>query len=149
MISALFSSFCLLAVEPAQLPAPTPMEVVRQHHLETAEGRLAFLTQELAPYALAAEALNQQITETASYIETLSPDNDGNEILSQSQYVTQCMDVMTWMLPSLELAQRVEADLAQMDSICNSPESLTQEQQEAVERLATLCLYIDNYNQEE
>jgi hypothetical protein len=125
-----------------------PIEVLKHHHLETSDGRIQFLTEELTPYALKAEDLNQQITVLAEQIKTLDPEADKEQILSLSNQVAEKMDLMNWILPSLDLALHVEKDLNQIEPILSTEESLTPEQQEIVDRISSLCLYIDEFNRE-
>ncbi len=99
------------------------LDVIREHQLDTPEGRTEFLTEKLTPYVTSADTLNQQI-------------------IALSQEVTDKISLMNDMLPTLQTALHINADLTQLDTILNS-EELTPEQQEVVDRLANLCEKLD------
>ncbi|HSX10531.1 MAG TPA: hypothetical protein VLF94_02290 [Chlamydiales bacterium] len=143
MLATLLSRFLLLA-SPTTLDQS--IEVIRQHHLETVDGRVDFLNNELTPYAASVEELNKEITALSEQAEALSPEEDQEEIASLAKQVAEKMDEMTKRLPSIELAMHVDEDLQQVDAILGNPGSVTLEQQAAADRLAGLCLALDEFN---
>lgn len=99
------------------------LTVLREHHLDTAEGRTDFLVEKVTPYVTKADALNQ-------------------EIVALSQQVSEKVTLMNEMLPTLQTALYINDDFSQIDVILNS-EELTAEQQEIADRLASLCENLD------
>lgn len=114
MIAALLSTIILTNAS---------IETLLEHQLGTPEGRTVFLTESLTPYVAKADQLNQ-------------------EIIALSEQVTQKMNLMNEMLPTLNMALYVNADFDQIDEILNSAQ-LTAEQQEIADRIANLCASID------
>lgn len=113
MIATLIST--LLLTSPS-------IDILREHHLDTPEGRTLFLTEALTPFVKRADALNQ-------------------EIIALSEQVTQKMTLMNEMLPTLNMALYINADFEQIDAILNS-DTLTAEQQAVADRIANLCTSI-------
>lgn len=151
MLATIFSSLIFLAA-PAAIPEPPKeslcaicTEVIRQRHLDTTEGKLSFLSNELISYTLAAEELNKEISVLSEQIRLLSAEEDRDEIAALSAQLTEKMELMSWMLPSLEFATHVDSDLSQIDAILNSPDP-TPEEKDAANRIVMLCLYIDLFN---
>jgi hypothetical protein len=64
-LATLFSTLYLLISPTVINPS---IEIIRQHHLATVEGRTTFLTNELSPYAAAASQLNHEIETLAQTI---------------------------------------------------------------------------------
>lgn len=141
MFATILSTLLLTA------PINPSLDIIREHHLETTEGRVSFLTEKLTAYVSAGEKLNEEITSLSEKAQTLNCETDQEEIVSLTATVAEKMDLMTWMLPSLQLALEVNEDLQQVDALLSTEESLTQPQQEIADRLALLCQYVDQYEQ--
>ena len=135
-LSALLSTCHLLASPMTLSPAA---EVICHYHLETPSGRIAFLTEKLAPYAAAAESLNREVTVLASEVQNLSPETDQQKIVDLTQQLTQKMAQLEKMFPVLSMALTVDADLEQIDAILQQTTPITVEQQEALDRIVALC----------
>lgn len=118
-MTALFSA--LLLSNPS-------VEAILEHHLDSLEGRTHFLTEQLRPYVAKADQLNQ-------------------EIIALSEEVTKKMALLNEMLPTLNLALKVDADFQQIDALINSA-VLSIEQQEIADRIAAICERIDSAIQE-
>jgi len=141
MFATLISTLLLTA------PINPSLEIVREHHLETADGRIAFLTEKLASYVTAGGQLNDEVTALSEKAQGLSSETDQEQIVSLSSEAAEKMDLMAWMLPSLQLVLHIDDDLQQIDGILNCEDPLTPAQQEIADRLALLCQYVDNYEQ--
>ncbi len=114
MIAILLSSLML---------ANGSIDVILENGLDSPEGRTYFLTERLTPYVARADELNR-------------------EIIELSEEVTQKMAVLNEMLPTLNLALKIDGDLQQIDAILNS-EALTVQQQEIADRIAEICRNIE------
>jgi len=110
-------SFFLLSSNPS-------LDIIREHRLGTPEGRRFFLTEMLNPYVARANHLNQ-------------------EIIALSEEVTEKMARLNEMLPILNLALQVNTDFEEIDAILGSSDLLTAEQQEIADRIANLCIAVD------
>jgi hypothetical protein len=141
LVALCFSAICFLTTS---LMAHSSLEVVRESHLTTAEGRTAFLTQKLAPFMSKASELNNQVTALAKSIEALSPEKDQQKIILLTKEMTEKMAILTPMLPAVPLALSINADLLKIDSISQQGEPLTAEQAVVVDRLAKLCTLLQN-----
>lgn len=113
----------MISILSAILLASGSLDTLREHNLDSPEGRTIFLTEKLTPYVAKADQLNQ-------------------EIISLSQQVTEKMALMNEILPILNMALRVNTDFEQLDAILNS-EELTTEQQEVADRIAAICRAVD------
>lgn len=138
-LAVLFSSLCFLT---GSVSAHSSVEVLRQRHLETVEGRAAFLTDELSPYVAAVNQLNDEVRTLSGTIDTLSPQEDQQQILTLTKEVSQKMGRLVAMLPVLNLALSVDEDLQQIEAILHQTEPLSPAQQEVVDRIASLCSFI-------
>ena len=136
IFTTLFSTFCLLAAHPS-------FEILYNHHLETAAGRTSFLTDKLAPYVTKAAELNGEVQALAVEVEALSPENDQHQIIHLTQEMTQKMGELLTMLPILNTALSVDKDFGQIDHILHQEESLSPEQQETLDRIASLCTSVE------
>jgi len=132
----LFSIFCLGL---GSLIANPSIDILRQQHLETSEGRASFLTDKLTRYTAAADQLNHEIQALAQEIQTLSAEADQPQILALSEEMTQKINQLLPMLPVLEMALSANDDLQQIDLIMYQTDPLSPEQQEIVDRVAALC----------
>jgi hypothetical protein len=141
LLTTLFSAFCLLT---GPVVVNQSIEVIRQHHLETVEGRTTFLADELSAYATAANQLNREVTDLSQTIETLSPQNDQQQILDLTKEMIQKMARLTTMMSVLNSALSVNEDFLQIDSILHQLDPLTPAQQEIVDRVAFLCSAVDS-----
>ncbi|HSX26487.1 MAG TPA: hypothetical protein VLE89_05720 [Chlamydiales bacterium] len=141
-LPTLVSSFYLLATAPIpQAPIlEEAVQVVRSHHLESADGRLAFLTEELSPFVLAADELNREIQTLALQIQTME---EKEQVIALTDQLTEKMGLMTEMLPTLQTALLIENDLEQLDTILSKDDPLDADEQDLLLRLATLCSYLD------
>lgn len=133
---SLFSAACLLTCPSTINPS---IEIIREHHLETEEGRNAFLVEKLVPYTQTAGHLNEEITVLSEQIQALSPAEDQDRILSLTEAATEKMGQLVSMMPVLNAATSIEEDFKQISSILNQAEPLTPEQQEIADRVASLC----------
>jgi len=147
ILATLFSTLCLLTnpqivsstVPSSQTALPTSIDTLKEHHLETAEGRAQFLTDKLSPYAAQAALLNQEIETLASRIKNLSPENDKIEIVRLTNEMLEKMTELTNRMTVLNLTATLEHDFEQIPLIVQQTEPLTKEQQEIVDRIAALC----------
>jgi phosphoglycerate-specific signal transduction histidine kinase len=135
-LATVFSALYFLT-SPAVVPSS--IEVIRQHHLETVEGRVQFLTDQLSPYAAAAGQLNHEIEQLADTIKALSPEKDQEKIVSLTNEMLQKMSRLTAMMSVLNLAATIEQDFQQIDAVLHQTEPLTPAQLELIDRLASLC----------
>jgi len=124
--------------------AERSMEAMRQHHLETPEGRLAFLTDELIVYGETAEKLNREVIMLSEEIQTLSPQEDQQQIVSLTEEMAGKMGTLLKMLPVLSTAITIEEDFQELDVILQQTNPLSSEQQQVLDRIASLCDAIDN-----
>ena len=72
-------------------------------------------------------------------IKRLSSRDDQQEILDLTEKLTQKMDKLLQYLPTLELAQWIDDDLSQIESILQHIDELTTEQEEILHRVASVC----------
>ena len=135
-LATLFSALYFLTSPTA---VSSSIDVVRQHHLETVEGRFEFLTDKLSPYAAAVGQLNQEIEALAKTIKELSPENDQQKILSLTNEMLLKMSRLTAMMSVLNLAATIEQDFQQIDPILHQSNTLTPAQHELIDRIASLC----------
>lgn len=126
-------------VSPTSATVPPTVEVIREYHLETENGRTQFLTEKLKPFAAAAGDLNQEIDTLANTIKGLSPENDQEKIIELTNEMLQKMARLTSMLAVLNFASSIEEDFKQIDTIVSQKDPLTPSQLEAAERIASLC----------
>lgn len=134
--ATLFSAFFLftsplLAVHPS-------VEMIYEEHLETAEGRMEFLTEKVVPYIVAANQLNQEILQLSEDISALSPETDQTQILALTQEATEKMTQLSVLLPTLNLLSSFEEDFEQIETILQQADELTDEQKEIVDRITSL-----------
>ena len=145
-LPTLLSSFYLLANASVQVPQVPVMEeavqVVRNHRLETAEGRMAFLTEELSPFVTAADALNREIQTLALQIQTIE---ENEQVVTLTDQLTEKMELMSEMLPTLQTALLIDNDFEHLDAILSKQAPLDSEEQDLLLRLATLCSYLDTH----
>jgi len=127
MLATLIST--LLLVHPS-------IDVLLENHLDTAEGRAAFLTEKLTPYVAQAEQLNHEIVTLSEQVS--NGDELTQETLEYSVQVTEKMAVLKEMIPTLEIALQVNADFEQIEELLEI-EDLSAEQQEIADRIASLC----------
>lgn len=142
LLASLFSAFCLLTALPTANPS---IEIIHQQHLETSEGRSAFLVNQLTPYVAAADKLNQEIQVLAEKIKALSPQDDQAKIIASTEEMTQKMDQLLPMLPVLDAVLSIEDDLNQIEGILNQKDPLSAEQQQILDRVASLCRSIEKF----
>ena len=143
ILSAILASVCLLAATPN---VEHSLEVIRAHHLETADGRISFLNDALRPFVSKADALNQEIEELSERVSQIELDEKSTlkeEIVLLTQELTQKMGVMLDILPTLKTALRVDADFQQIDAILSKDDPLDAAEEAVVERIATLCASVD------
>jgi prefoldin subunit 5 len=138
-LSAIFSSCCLFASSIITHPS---LEIIQEHHLDSAAGRTTFLTERLAPYAQSADQLNKEIVALASQIEALSPENDQAQIIALTEEMTKKMSKLSQMMETLNSALSVDEDFQQIDTILQQTEPLTAAQQKAIDRVTALCTTI-------
>lgn len=136
---SLFSALCFLA---SPLVA-NPIEIIHQYHLETPSGRTAFLTDKLLPYTKATDELNHEIQVLAVEIKRLSPQDDQKQILDLTEKMTQKMSTLIAMMQVLDMAQSIEKDFNQIDTILHQKDPLSDEQQLAMDRISSLCSSIE------
>ncbi len=129
MFLALF--YLLATLNPA-------IEIIREHHLETAQEKELFLTEKLLPYAKAANQLNIEIQALAERIKGLSSKEEQPQILLLTEEMTQKMARLSEMLPVLNIALSVNEDLQEINIILEQENPLTVEQQDALDRIIFL-----------
>lgn len=140
-LATVFSTFFLLT---SPISVHQSIEVIRQYHLETTEGRTAFLIDKLTPYTTAANQLNQEIGVLSKAIQILSPQDDQQTILALTEIVSQKMSQLTTMMFVLNSALSLNEDFLQIDSILHQTIPLKPIQQEIVDRIAALCSAVDS-----
>lgn len=144
-LNVLSSAFYLLTSPVTTQPSTS---IIRQHHLETAEGRTAFLINKLTPFATAADQLNREIQTLGREIEILSPTDDQAKILALTEQVVEKMKKLSAMMPTLNMALSIDEDFLQMEVIAQQTDPLLPDQQQVLERVNTLCNSLDNFRQE-
>lgn len=135
-LMTLFSALCMLT---SSLLANPSFEIIHQNHLETASGRTSFLADKLALYTETADQINHEIQALAEKIKTLSPYDDQQQILSLTDEMTQKMGKLLIMMPVLNMALSIDEDFQQIDAILNQADPLSPEQQQVIDRIASLC----------
>lgn len=135
-LATLFSALYFLT---SPLIVPSPVEVIREHHLETEEGRNSFLTDKLKPFVTAVGGLNQEIETLANTIKALSPEKDQQKIVDLTNEMLQKMSRLTSMMIVLNYAASIEQDFQQIETITLQTDPLTTAQLEVAERIAALC----------
>ena len=149
-LPTLISSFALLAaIDPAataaqpaaetQSPLDQALQIVRSHHLETADGRIAFLNGDLTSFVQEADALNREIQALA--LEASSKGQE--ETLAMGEELSQKMAQMIEMLPTLQTALLIEDDFQEIDEILAKNSPLEEVEKELLLRIASLCSYLD------
>ena len=139
-LMTLFSVLCLLI---GPIVANSSFEIIHQNHLETASGRTSFLVDKLALYTKTADQINHEIQALAEEIKTLSPQDEQQRILSLTEEMTQKMGKLLTMMPVLNMALSIEEDFQQIDVILNQTDPLSPEQQQVIDRIASLCSSIE------
>ena|ERR1700722_19926898 len=139
-LATAFSSLYFL-VAPASVDPS--IEIILQHHLETAEGRAIFLTDKLASYAIKADRLNHEIEVLAQTIKTLSPKTDQQQILNLTEEMNQKMNRLVAMMSVLNLTHSLNDDFLAIDSILKQTDPLSPLQHETVDRIVSLCKSVD------
>jgi hypothetical protein len=140
-LATLFSALYFLT---SPVTVPPSVEVIREYHLETENGRTQFLTEKLKPFATAAGDLNQEIEAMANTIKVLSPEKDQDKIIELTHDMLQKMARLTSMLNVLNFASSIEEDFKQIDTIVGQTTPLTPSQLEAADRIASLCKGVKN-----
>jgi hypothetical protein len=135
-LATLFSSLYFLT---SPVIIPQPVEVIREHHLETQEGRNQFLTDNLKPFVTAVGGLNQEIETLANTIKALSPEKDQQKIVDLTHEMLEKMARLTSMMTVLNFASSIEQDFEQIETIVSQTDPLTPAQIEVAERIAALC----------
>lgn len=135
-LMTLFSILCLLTAP--IFPNPS-IDIIHQNHLETTEGKSSFLTEKLELYAAKADQMNHEILDLAAQINALSPEEDQPQITALTQEVTQKMAKLLAMLPVLDMALSIDEDFQQIDAILQQEAPLSPEQQQIIDRIASLC----------
>ncbi len=141
-LMALFSTFYLLTAPTVANPST---EIIRQQHLETAEGRIAFLNDRLAPYTAAANQMNLEIQDLAAEIKALSPQDEQPQIVALTETMTQKMAKLITMLPALDIALSIDEDFQQIETILRQTDPLSTAQQQVIDRIASLCSSIEKF----
>ncbi|MBX7066602.1 MAG: hypothetical protein K1X28_05175 [Parachlamydiales bacterium] len=108
----------------AILLANSSVDVILENQLDSPEGRTYFLTERLTPYVARADELNR-------------------EIVALSEEVTRKMGELNAMLPTLDMALKVDTDFQEIDAILNA-QALTAEQEKIADRIAQICKNIEN-----
>lgn len=142
LLTTLFSTACLFA---NPMISERSIDIIQQHHLETPEGKIAFLTGKLTAYAETAGRLNQEILGISEEIQALSPEEDQEEILFLAEEMTEKMATLGKMLPFLLTTDiTIEEDLQELDVILGGRDPLSPEQQQVLDRIASLCDAVDS-----
>src|SRR5690348_4600205 len=126
-LATLFSTLYFLT---SRLIVPSPVEVIREHQLETEEGRNSFLTDKFKPFVTAVGGLNQEIETLANTIKALSPEKDQQKIVDLTNEMLQKMSRLTSMMIVLNYAASIEQDFQQMETIARQTDPLTSAQLE-------------------
>ena len=149
-LPTLISSFALLAaIDPAataakpaaetQSPLDQAFQIIRSHHLESADGRIAFLGGELTSFVQEADALNREIQALA--LEASSKGQE--ETLAMGEELSQKMAQMIEMLPTLQTALLIEQDFEEIDGILAKESPFEEVEKDLLLRIASLCSYLD------
>ncbi len=142
-LTIMSSAFYLLTGSVVTQPSAA---IIRQYHLETAEGRTAFLTNKLTPFAIAADQMNREIQALGSEIEKLSPTDDQAKILALTEQVAEKMKKLGAMMPTLNMALSIDEDFLQIVAIAQQTEPLSPDQQLVVTRVEALCHSLENFS---
>ena len=140
MLLTLLSTFTLLI---GSLFGSSSLETVRDLH--TAQERVTFLVDKLAPFAIQAQQLNLEIQALSEQIQALSPETDGEQIVALTETTTQKMEKLQAMLPILNLAETVDEDFRELDAILHQAGPLSPKQEEVVNRITLLSSSIDAF----
>jgi hypothetical protein len=153
-LSTLISTVCLLAtpqpIQQREIDAEVQhvVQMICAHHLETKEGRLAFLTGELTPFLQGANELNQEMQDLSAKIANLEIEEEGSpakeEAVALTNVLNEKMAELGEMLPVLESALWIDDDLQQLDTLLNK-EDLDPSEKEVLFRVASVCGYLDNH----
>lgn len=120
------------------------LEIVHERHFETQEGRTAFLTGDLTQFLVRVDTLNNEIQGLSSEISRLSGEaaadpSKAEKIPVLGEQLNQKMTQMANMLPILQTAQQIDADMQKIDLILQKQDPLEENEKEVVIRIATLC----------
>lgn len=141
-MSSMSTSFALPTFTSPIVGNPS-VEIIYQNHLETASERTSFLANKLAPYTQTADLTNRDIQALSVKIKTLSPQDDQQQIINLSEEMTQKMGKLITMMPVLNRALSIDEDFKQIDTILHQTDALSPEQQQVIDRIASLCSSIE------
>lgn len=158
MILATIFSALLLA---APLVQEQAVQIIRESHLDTVEGRTAFLQGDLMRVLQNASALNGEIealslqvsnlseaarvkaeqkkAKEGPWMEAANEAADVRQISELTETMNGKMSRLISLLPILQEALRVEEDLNGLDALLTSQEPLNEAQIEQLRHLANLC----------
>ena len=141
LLNTLISCLCLSA---GPFSFDQSLEIVHERHLETKEGRVAFLTGDLSQFLLRVDTLNNEIQGISNEISSVSGSaavepSEAKKLPDLVEQLKQKMSQMTEMLAILEKAHKIDADLQQIDEILHKQAPLEENEKETVIRIATLC----------
>ncbi len=154
-LTTFLSSIYLLS---AQVEAPKDpvvleaIEIVNTHHLGTADGRVAFLTDQLTPFVTQADQLNREIQALALQVSSIEipeetqSEEQKKEMIALGEELNQKMSQMIEMLPTLQTALLIDQDFAEIDAILAKEGTLNQEEKDLLLRISSLCNFLDVQN---
>ncbi len=143
----------LLVGGPMDVPAPIyPAPVhsalvadaiveIQAKHLDSKEGRLAFLVDEMQPFTAQASALNEAVQDL--FRQTQDPANQ-SQILEIAETLEQKLAVLEPMLPILLDSSHLDEDFQQIDAVLVKSPPLEQNEEEMLLRVARISAYVAN-----
>ena len=141
MLSKILSiAFCFVFASAVAHPL---VDFIHQRHLDSSEGRTAFLTEKLAPYVARADQLNKKIQALSEEVRALSAENDQDKILDLTRTVSLEMGKFLKMLPVIEQSLSIQEDFQQIEAILQYPDAIGPEQEAVLQRIISLCHAVD------
>jgi len=144
-LMTLFSSIYFLI---SPLIANPSIELIRKEHLETTEERGTFLADQLTPFLRAAEQLNQEIQALSLQIQTLSPEEDQQQITALQETLSEKMARLQTMLPAINLSMNIDEDFQSLNAILKKKDPLSQEDREIADRIASIYRSVAGFQKE-
>jgi uncharacterized protein YydD (DUF2326 family) len=131
------------ALAAVELPAPVASAIaeIRAHHLDSTEGREAFLVDKMRSFTARAEALNQEIQDL--FHQTQDPANQ-EHVLEIANALQEKMAALEPMLPILNEATSLDVDFQQIDTVLQKLPPLKENEQEMLLRVARISAYVDS-----
>lgn len=117
------------------------LQIIQRKGLDTFEGRIVFLENDLAPFIRNIDRLNIETQSLSQKIAFLNVNDleEQSKIVQLSTELTEKMNAISSFLPILENILFLESDFSQLESILEKRSPLNSFEEEVVNRLASLC----------